>query len=224
MAYNGSMISVYEDSPNIVAKDSILPLAATYYDEVRGLMPELPSDLTLWLDNWCLIDETGTGGFAYAANELTLAFDMNFPDKALQRKDLRATIFHESFHLVQGHTQESPRATYTTALDNAIYEGCAVVFEREYAGATPLWGLYDQHGSSTLMRWRAELQQIPIETYLDAKTNIWEKWAFYDEVSNERWRLYKAGTWIVDQALRESGKNILELRTLSSTDIIGLVK
>jgi hypothetical protein len=50
------------------------------------------------------------------------------------------------------------------------------------------------------------------------------KWALYDKEADERWRVYKVGTWLVDRALQNSGKNILDLRKLSAEEILNLVQ
>jgi hypothetical protein len=217
------MLHFYEDAPNVAAKDAVEPALTAAYEEVRQILSELPEDIHIWLDNWCLIPETGDGGFAYSPNELTIAYDIDFKDKALQQKSLRQTIFHEGYHLVQGHTNEQPHAQYKTALDSAIYEGCAVVFERKYAGSDPLWGHYEKHDEATLTEWRNAMMKISIDDFVKNDGEIWRTWAFYDELTEERWRLYKVGTWLVDSALQRSGKDILDFRKLSAEEILDLI-
>ena len=215
------MISYIEDAPNIVAKELVQEHVEKYFDEVRQLLPELPDDIYIWLDNRHMIYEVGEGGFAYSPVTINLSFDVDFTDKAKQLKSFRGTIFHETFHMVQGFTFEEPRALMKTALDSAIYEGCATVFEREYADVLPLWGEYAQHDIATLKEWKNQLKSIPQSEYVD---DAWETWAFYDAESGERWRVYKAGAWIVDEALKKSGLNILDLRLKSADDILKLAK
>ena len=217
------MITFYENAPNFELKAEVQPHIELYLAEVRKLLPELPDDIHIWLDNQNLIAETGEGGFAYAPDVINISFEPRFKDKKAQLESLRGTIFHEAFHLVQGHTFEKPKAQYETLLDSAIYEGCATVFEREYAGTKPLWGEYQQHESSVLAGWRKQMRSITLNEYMDEKSGIYPKWAYFDEESGERWRLYKAGTWIVDEALKSSRLDILELRTEIAQAILAMV-
>jgi len=217
------MITYLADAPNIKAKTAVEPTVEAAYSEVRQFLPELPVDMQVWLDNSYLIHETGEGGYSYAPNVISIAFDLAFKDKKAQRERLRATIFHEAFHLVQGHTFEKPKVIYKTALDAAIYEGCATVFEREYARSSPLWGNYEQHGEELLQRWRDGLFAVPAEVYYNDSA-VYKKWVFYNEETGERWRLYKTGTWLVDQALKKSKLGILDLRLKNAEEIVGMIE
>ncbi len=209
--YNNHMIEIIPESPNAEAADSVRHTLEQAYDEVRALLPELPESMNIWLDNSVLISETGDGGFAYAPNTITIAYDMDFADKEAQQRSLRATIFHEAFHIMQGHTHEEPRAAYSTALDSALYEGAATAFEREYAGSKPLWGEYGVASDELLAQWREELQKIAINDYLNPDTGLWQQWAAYDPSDNQRWKLYKTGTWLVDQYLNTTNQNVLAI-------------
>lgn len=211
-------------APEFSLKDQVAETVEQSYEELRRLLPELPEDLTIWLDNGSLIPETGDGGYAYAPDIMTLSFDPGFADKAAQRRSLGQTVFHEGFHIVQGFTQEGSRATRETALDSAIYEGCATVFEQRYAGSRRLWGDYAQHDEATLEKWREGLLAIPAAAYVANTDNVWQRWAFYDHETGERWRVYKVGTWLVERALQESGKDIIDLRTWTSADIRALLQ
>ena len=217
------MITYIVDAPNIANKPFVEAHVEKYFDEVKSLLPELPDDIYIWLDNDYLIPETGEGGYSYGPETISIAFDTEFKDKTIQLAHLRETIFHEAYHLTQGHTREKPKVIYKTALDPSIYEGCATVFEREYAGSTPLWGRYAQHTISTLKQWQHLLMEIPSDEYYGDRT-VYNKWAFYDSDTDERWRVYKVGTWIVDEALKKSGLDILDLRLKSADDILKLAQ
>lgn len=214
------MLTILDDSPNLAAAAAVLPTLEQSYEQVRQLLPTLPADINIWLDNSVLIPETGEGGFAYSPSTITIAFDLDYADKTTQLQRLRATIFHESYHLVQGHTNEESSATYTTALNSAIYEGMATIFEREFANSSPLWGNYSSIDKRTLSQWRDELLAIPIADYLNPDTGKWQQWASYDKADGTRWKLYKTGTWVVDEYLRDTGKGILEVARMHSSEII----
>ena len=216
------MITYISDAPNIKAKPEVEQTIEVAYTEARKLLPELPEDIKIWLDNRHLIPETGDGGYAYAPDIINISFDLHFNDKKAQLEHLRATLFHEGYHLVQGFTEEQPEVEPKTLQEFAIYEGCATVFEREYAGSQPLWGDYHQHNTDVLEQWQENLQTITAEEYRN-DWSVYDKWAFYDEESGERWRLYKTGTWLVDEALKKSGLDILDLRLKKADEIINIL-
>lgn len=211
--------TIHPNSPNKQA----IPLIKEAFQEVelrlRELLPELTDNLQVYVYNEDIIPETGTGGYAYSPTILSLAIDNDFKDKNLQRASLIGTIFHESYHLVQGHTGNDTRATYTSALDSAVYEGCATIFEREYTSETPLWGDYSMHTKNELQSWRDALSQISISDWLKDDGTSWQQWSFYDSSDNQRWKSYKVGTWIVEAYLQKTGKDIRDLRRMSAIEI-----
>ena len=209
-------LTFFEDAPNYGAVELVIKPLQEYFDEVALLLPELPKKLSIWLDNSFLIRETGEGGAAYSPEVITISFDADFKNKESQLADLRGTVFHEAYHLAQGHTFFDSTAEYHSMLDSAIYEGCATIFEREYAGVSPLWGECKQHSIDELTTWRDAMVAIPIEEYRGKENGPWDKWAFYDKEDGRRWKLYKTGSWVVDEAIGTSRVNILELRYLSA--------
>ena len=218
------MLHFYKEAPNASAQELIKADLAKHTDAVRVLLPELPSHINIWLTDHYVIPETGCGGFAYAPDIITIGYDQTFADKSLQSQSLKGTVFHESYHLVQGHTAIDAKAHYSSLLDSAVYEGCATVFEREHANSNPLWGEYTQHSSEQLAQWRDGMAAIPYNGDHDTITDISDSWAFFDNTDNQRWKLYKTGVWIVDKALQNTGKTILDLRSLSAQQILDLAK
>lgn len=213
------MLEVINHLEDKDAEARAITLIDAAYREVRGDIPELPETLQIYFDNWYLIAETGEGGFAYAPDILTMSFDPDFTDAQLQTAHLRSTVFHESYHLAHGHTYEQSTLPYRHALDSAIYEGCASVFEREYTHPELLPGDYSDCTESQLQEWCSALAEISNDDYRNGDTGLWVKWALYDKETGERWRVYKVGTWLVDKALQQSGKGILDLRSLTAEEI-----
>lgn len=205
------MINVLPDSPNIAATDEVLSIVEKSYAEVRQLLPELPENLDIWLINENSVETTGVSGFAYSPSIMTIDYNPQFTDKQLQQQALRATIFHESYHLAQGHTNEENSANYQSALDVAIYEGAATIFERKYADFAEPYDDYSTVGEALLTKWRDELAAISHSDYIAEDGTLWRQWAFYDTADNQRWKLYKTGTWVVDQYLARSEKDILDI-------------
>ncbi|RYX78945.1 hypothetical protein EON76_04520 [bacterium] len=213
------MIHFDQDAPNSRLQPLLQRHIEQFDNDVRKLLPSLPSTIHIWLDNSQLIDATGEGGFAYSPDTITISFNPNFIDKQLQLQQLRGTIFHESYHLIQGHTYEDPHAVYTSALDSAIYEGCATVFERTHAGSNPLWGHYSQYDTETLNKWRDQLAAISISDYTSLNTKLWQTWAHYDVLDQQQWKAYKVGTWLVDGYLSSKNVSITDMCRYTAKDI-----
>jgi len=212
-------LTFFEDAPNYGVVELVRKPLQEYFDEVALLLPELPKKLSIWLDNSFLIRETGEGGSAYSPKVINISFDVDFKNKESQLVDLRGTVFHEAYHLVQGHTFFDSTAEYRSLLDSAIYEGCATVFEREYAGVSPLWGEYKQHSPKELAKWRDAMAAISVEDYRGEKNGLWDKWAFYDKEDGKRWKVYKTGVWVADRAIENSGIKILGMRRMLAKEI-----
>jgi uncharacterized protein YjaZ len=217
------MLEIIQHLDDTAAESRSIELIDAAYREVRELIPELPENLKIYFDNWYLITETGEGGFAYSPDILTMAFASNFTNTKLQAAHVRSTVFHESYHLAHGHTYEQSTLPYRHALDSAIYEGCASVFEREYTQPDLLPGDYSACSESQLQEWRDALANISNDDYKNGDTGLWVKWALYDKEANERWRVYKVGTWLVDRALQNSGGDILDFRKLTAEQILNLL-
>jgi hypothetical protein len=174
----------------------VIEKAQSLYAKVRKILPVAPDHVEFEFDseNRYLIAETGTGGFAAEANKIIISYDPKFADKKRQEEDLIATVFHEGFHLAQGYNgerfnQDNP----LSALDEAIYEGAATVFERERTGNNPPWGKYLD--DETMQKWVVELSRLPLKY-------DWRKWKFLNPKTNERWIMYRTGAYIVDRALK----------------------
>jgi uncharacterized protein YjaZ len=210
--------AIHPESPNKHAVSFVEGVFREYEPRVRELLPELSDNLQVYVYDEDIIPETGTGGYAYSPSILSLSLDNNFVAKKRQRNALVGTIFHESFHLVQGHTAHDSHASYTSALDSAIYEGCATVFEREYTDEQPLWGDYSMHSSSDLRNWRDALSHISPEEWLRNDGELWKRWSFYDADDGQRWKAYKVGVWTVDSCLRQTGKDIRDMRLMAASD------
>jgi len=194
------------------------PLEASiskYYDEVRELLPKLPATVKIYFGDYGIMPETGVGGFAYSPDTITVSIDPDFQDKKKQLKDIRPTIFHEAFHLYQGYTGETGPFS---AIENAIYEGMATVFEREYCGVWQPYGDYRETSEDSLKHWLQDLRQLSLEDF----KNTYREWKFYHPKLKERWIVYKVGTWIADQVLEKQKLTILDLSTKTAADMLKL--
>lgn len=188
-----------------------------YYEEVRRLLPNLPNTLQVYFADENVIPETGVGGFAYSRRIVTLSIDPDFKDKEKQAADIRPTIFHEVFHQYQGFTGEDE---YRNAIDSAVYEGMATVFEREYEGTHQPYGDYSEYTTDELTERLRMLRELGAEYTTDEA--VWRKWAFYNDDLKERWILYRTGTWIIDEVIRKTGRDVLDLKDLRPAEVLAL--
>lgn len=185
------------------------------YSEVRALLPKLPEKIKLYFGEQNLvIPELGTGGFAYSLDIMTISLDPHFPDKEKQASSLRPAVFHESMHLYQNYTGQGPAYP---PLETALYEGMATVFERQYANGSVPYGDYSEVKEVNFQEWINILKDIPADQYTD---EIHAQWAFYNEKLNERWIIYRLGTWMVDNVLHNNQLDILDLKDKTAKEIL----
>jgi hypothetical protein len=156
-----------------------------------------------------VIDVTGTGGSTYDAELIDVTFDPKRAGDNDFLKHIYAGMFHELNHaagLKAGMTQDG-------YLEQWVFEGLATVFEREYADYQPGWGKYDPTETKA---WLAEVQRM------GEKLIGREYW--FNHPDGRRWIGYKVGAWIVDEAIKNSGKDIIELTITPRADILKLSK
>ncbi len=194
-----------------------IPLVASSFEEARKLLPNLPKDIQIYFSDYGILEDTGIGGYAYSSGIITISLDPHFDDTAKQEANIRPTVFHESFHICQGFTGEDGPFS---AIDNAIYEGMATVFEREYAGVLEPYGDYRQISIEKLKQWAEELKKLSAEAFADE--GVYSKWKFYHPELNERWIAYRTGTWLVDEVLKKKRITILDLRASNAADVLSM--
>jgi len=186
------------------------------YGELRTLLPTLPEKVHIIFGTNYDYGDDGVTGSAVSPDAIQVGIDGQATDRARQHNSIRPLIFHEGYHMAQGFHLGS---TYS-ALESAIYEGCATIFERDVAGSTPRWANYSKEGEATLQRWLDEISKISAEQYFEPTGETWRKWAFYDPDTDESWRIYKVGTWLVEKVTAQENKTIIELNSKTSEEIM----
>lgn len=198
-------------------ESAYMPIIDSAYNDSVELLASLPHDLTIKFTDHGAEEQSGVGGFAESPHQLNVAVAKNFSDSATQLRNLRAVVFHELFHINQGFTlEQSP----FTALDAAIYEGCAVKFEREYGNGGAAYADFSQHSEEELSSWYHQLEAVGVKYFEDNET--WHKWAFYNPDLKQKWIVYKVGTWTVGRILNQNNLNVLELQDKTPSEILGL--
>jgi uncharacterized protein YjaZ len=89
-------------------------------------------------------------------------------------------------------------------------KGLATVFERDYCGSDQPYAKYPKDVAS----W---LQEI-IEKQDDIS---WEEYKF-DHPDGRHWIAYKVGTYLIDEAMKNSGKTVIELTKMGNDEILAL--
>ena len=208
------LVRHFEDEP---LEATFVEEIASSYKELRQLLPHLPEQLDITFGTNYEYGETGVTGSAIAANEMLIGIDQNAKNREAQHARIRPLIFHEGYHIAQGFHNQAP----VSALEAAVYEGCATLFEVQYAQVErPKWSNYEQEDPATLERWLNEMKTITAEQYFEPSGETWQKWAFYDPETDESWRIYKVGTWLVDKILKNSDLSLIEMSSMRAEEIL----
>lgn len=161
-----------------------------------------------------LIKETHDAGHAHNSGLIELAFSPKFAIKNPKQilGQVAPTVLHEMNHAARFNIP----IWHKSFLDLCVLEGLATVFARDYADDDALWGRYDKPDAK---KWLAEIKK-------NEKTLTYVKYGEYmfKHPDGRRWIGYKTGTYIVDQAAKNSGKSVSELSKLECRDILKLAK
>lgn len=191
-----------------------------YYNELKELIPTLPQTLRVYFGTNYDFGEDGVTGSAVSADSIKIGINPDVENRDTQHAKVRSIVFHEGYHISQGfHLGQE-----FSAVESAIYEGCATVFEREYASSKPKWGDYKKEGEEKLNQWYEAMKTITSEQYFEPSGETWQKWAFYDADTDESWRVYKVGTWIVDNVINRNKLTAIELNNMTAEQILAVWK
>ena len=119
---------------------AIEDLAGSTAIEARRVLPALPRHLLIRVfAGKQVIPETGETAEAISPDTVTWTVNPAHEGGVLAvvHTWLRATLVHEFHHLVRYQTVPAK-----SLMDEVVTEGMATVFERDFAGASPPWGVY----------------------------------------------------------------------------------
>lgn len=194
------------------ARAIIESIADAAYADVRRVLPALTGPITLSVSAGTdVIPETGDGAAALEPGHALWVVDPSRPGGIVgtARARLRVSLFHELHHLVRGYVMTGSAAPISL-LDAVVSEGLATVFSRDFAADDPPWG----HYPADVREWVDELLTLPS----DAPYRTW----LHQHPDGRRWIGYKAGTYIVDQAVAASGRSSAELVSTPTEEILRL--
>ena len=176
--------------------------------DVRILLPTLPAELELTVQHGDkVIPETGeTGEVGLPAHVYWTVNPQHAGGViAIVNAQLRATLFHEFYHLVRANSGQGSSLNLTV---RAINEGLATAFERDHGGAPTPWGAYPDDVST----WAKEFLALRG----DALGQHWMS----RHPDGRRWIGYKVGTWLADRAVKESGLSLEQLASVPAARIL----
>ena len=188
------------------------------YAALKKILPTLPEKLQIYFGTNYDYGETGVTGSALDDDSIKIGINPKVEDRKKQHDEIRSLVFHEGYHVAQGFHL----GNQFSALESAVYEGCATAFERDYAESVPDWAHYQKEGEEKLRQWAESMKPITAEQYFEPSGETWKKWAFYDPETNESWRVYKVGTWIVDDVMRKNNLTAVDLNSMNASEILEL--
>lgn len=177
--------------------------------EVREILPALRHDIQYeWFnqDSGLIVPHYVTGGSLYTPGTVSIAIDKTCSDVARVENELRLTAFHELFHVMQGFSYVDENGNdrdLPSMIGDALYEGAASIFERDFAGfdgqkaVLPYYADYTLHDESQLTEWTNAL--IDMGTVRDIE--LLNQWKFYHDDLGVNHIMYKVGAYLVDTVL-----------------------
>jgi uncharacterized protein YjaZ len=192
-----------------VERRTIERIANAAAREARQHLPALPTRLRLTVQVGSrVIPETGDT--ATTGQPAAIYWTVNSAHAggvlAVTNQQLRATLFHEFYHLVREAT-----ITPDSLIERMVSEGLATAFEREFGGAPTPWGAYPDD----VAVWTQEFMALPP----DADERQW----MYQHSDGRRWIGFKVGTYVADRAARAAGLPVSQLATVPAERITAWV-
>jgi hypothetical protein len=175
--------------------------------DARKLLPELPTKLRITVQtSHRVIPETGeTAEIGLPGAVYWTVNPMHDPGGvvAIANAQLRATLFHELYHLVR-----EAKVRPVSLADRAVNEGLATAFERDQGAGPVPWAAYP----GNVADWTEEFLALPN----DAPHDVW----MFRHPDGRRWIGFKVGTYLADQAVQRSGLSLTQLVTVPTGQII----
>ncbi len=160
------------------------------------------------LNTWDPIAETGESARAISSWHVNLVIHPEIPyglKNLLMRQ--RSSVFHELNHCA---AYEAGKVGFSRLIDNMVMEGLASVFERDYADSeTPPWAHYN---ATECRDWLVEV--------IELSGTVNQAEYMFNHPDGRKWVGYKVGCLIVDEAVKNSGKSVMELTEKVSIDQI----
>ena len=185
---------------------------------VRDLLPSLTEEITFNIvtTNRNLDIVGGATGRADAPGviELTLSTASKDGISGAANSALTSSVYHELHHLVRGWTITQNKYGAQHGIPVAVVnEGLASIFAETYTDEY-FAAAYDYPEQAAV--WLDEIMQLP----LDANYNHWVS-GFHPDGRTVIG--YRIGRYVVHEAMRKTGKDILELSEMTPSAILAVV-
>lgn len=199
-----------------LAKTELESLISETFVEVCKILPSLSKYVNILVrPSRHFIPETDNLGYAYDSETIFLYFNPKIPKGLEQLKThLRSTIFHELNHAAR---YEFKNSYDVNALENSITEGLACAFERKHVNGYQPWDDYSSVSEQELKNWLKELKHV---IYGQKE---WDELLFSNP-DGRKWVAYKAGTWVVEKAAKNSGKEVEDMLGMNASQVLKLAK
>lgn len=183
---------------------------------LRTILPSLPKIIKVRFDEGRFSEGVGVTGCANAHDEMTIRINKDFADRESQKLEIKPLVFHEGYHMADEFTYTDGKFS---GIEATVAEGKAVAFEMKHAGSTPHYANW-QDEQEKIQGWYEQLRDITADQYFEESGKTWQKWAFWDDETQESSRVYKVGTWMIEQVLVARNLNIVELCGLPAQRIV----
>lgn len=184
---------------------------------IRFLLPELPDAIHISVSqvDWDLGIVGGVSGRSDShapAGEVVVWISRTYPGgiEAAVEAGLNSTLYHEFHHLARGWTINGNRFGPGIHIA-AVNEGLAVVFAETYTGSKQEGNQYPD----SVRSWVEEILQLPVDA-------DYQQWVSGYHPDGRSFIGYRAGNYIIRDAMQRSGKGILELSKYSPKTILRL--
>ena len=181
--------------------------------DFEKVLPELkhPINFTIRVIDRSLHDVYGVAGRADKDDAVEIFISTTYKDgiDTAIKEGLRGTVFHELHHTLRGWTIYDNK--FPSGIDvAAINEGLADVFAEVQIGR----GMNKMSKTEDFTSWAHEILALP-------KSANYGQWMFEHPDGREAIG-YRTGAHIVKLAMKNSGKNIVELSSMSIKEIYDL--
>jgi uncharacterized protein YjaZ len=204
--------SDYWDGVGSEFKAEYKSIVTKAYKEGSKLLPFGSKRVNFFVEPspYSYIEETGGSGWTLNSEFIRLTFDPGFKvGKNAVLKNTYSTVLHEMNHAAR----YNKNIWHKSAIDMCIIEGLATVFERDHTDSKPLWGEYD---SKVIEDWVKEVSGL--------KDGMLSEEYRFKHKDGRKWIGYKVGSYIIDEAVKNSGKSVIDLTQMECSEILKLAK
>ncbi|WP_421871658.1 DUF2268 domain-containing putative Zn-dependent protease [Marinoscillum sp.] len=188
-----------------------------YSNELRNLLPTLPNSIIIQVklvpnDLSTVFGVTGRADSNDPKGELVIMISTSYPGGILAavRDGLANVIYHELHHIAHGWTMANSHLS-SSILSAAVNEGLAVVFAEQYTHQIKSANAYPPN----VDEWVLDIMALP-----DGAN--YSHWVSGTNPDGRQYIGYRAGKYLIEEALKNSNYDILQLSNLDVAEIVNL--